>query len=193
MSESLFRRFLEERLRKGPILKKLKETFFRAATKVLNVDRFYTSLLDDIRSAKNLIVIISPFLNRFRVEWFINAKEVKEALSKDVKIVVVTRPPNFEEVEDVDEHRRCIGMLKNANIKVATEPKLHFKAVIIDYEIIYLGSINPLSVITVRYIPPDYMVRFESEALVNEIIENAISRDTFNKWVIWYSYLSYFL
>ena len=54
MSESLFRRFLGERLRRGPTLKKLKEMLFRAATKVLDADRFYTSLLNNIRLAKIL-------------------------------------------------------------------------------------------------------------------------------------------
>ena len=82
---------------------------------------------------------------------FINAKEVKETLNKSVKIVIVTRPPDLEEVKDVDEHKRCIGVLKNTGIRAVTEAKLHFKAVIIDCEIIYLDSINPLSVIIVRY------------------------------------------
>ncbi len=53
----------------------------------------------------------------------------------------------------------------------------------IDNEIIYLGSINPLSVLTVREIPADYMIRFESEALVDEIIENAIGRKTYEQWL----------
>jgi len=34
-------------------------------------------------------------------------------------------------------------------------------------------------VITVREIPSDYMLRFESEALVDENVENAIGRDVY--------------
>ena len=98
-------------------------------------------------------------------------------------IVVVTRPPDPKEVEKADEHEKCIKMLKDAGVKVAVEPKLHFKAAIIDNEIIYLGSINPLSIITIKYVPPDYMVRFESEALVDEIVENAIGKDIYEKWI----------
>ena len=73
-------------------------------------------------------------------------------------------------------------MLENAGIRVTVESRLHFKSAIIN-EIIYLGSINPLSIVTIKYVPPDYMVRFESEALVDELVENAIGRDTYEKWI----------
>ena len=38
----------------------------------------------------------------------------------------------------------------------------------------YIGSINPLLIVTVRYIPADYMLRFVSEALVDEILERSV-------------------
>ncbi|RLF21476.1 MAG: hypothetical protein DRN15_11125 [Thermoprotei archaeon] len=181
--EGPLRKLLEERMKKGPLLKRLREQFFSAASKVYDADRFHVSLLDDIKTAKGLVVIISPFLNKLRVEKFINAKEVKEALGRGIRIVVVTRPPEPKEVSNVDEHKECIKALEDRGIKTITikEPKLHFKAVIIDNEIIYLGSINPLSIITIKEIPADYMIRFESEALVDEIIENAIGKDVYEQ------------
>ena len=181
--EGPLRKLLEERMKKGPILKKLREQFFRTASKVYDVKRFDVSLLDDIKTAKGLVVIISPFLSRLKVEGFTNAREVKEALSRGVRIVVVTRPPDPKEVEKADEHEKYIKILEEAGIRVAVESRLHFKAAIIDNEIIYLGSINPLSVLTIKYVPPDYMVRFESEALVDEIVENAIGKDIYEKWI----------
>lgn len=181
--EGPLRKLLEERMRKGPILKKLREQFFRASSKVFDAKRFDVSLLDGIKAAKGLVVIISPFLSKLKVEGFINAREVREALNRGIKIVVVTRPPDPKEVSNADEHKECIEALRNMGIKVAEEPRLHFKAAIIDNEIIYLGSINPLSIITIKYVPPDYMVRFESEALVDEIIENAIGKDIYEKWI----------
>ena len=97
----------------------------------------------------------------------------------------MTRHPEPRKVSDVKEHEKCIEALEKADIKVVTvkEPTLHFKAVIIDNEIIYLGSINPLSILTYREIPADYMIRFESEALVDEIIENAIGREIYGQWL----------
>jgi hypothetical protein len=65
-------------------------------------------------------------------------------------------------------------ILRDHGIKVIEKEKFHFKAVIIDDSIIYAGSINPLQIVTVRYIPADYMLRFVSEALVDEIVERLI-------------------
>ncbi len=56
-------------------------------------------------------------------------------------------------------------------MRVVEKPRFRFKAVILDDSVVYLGSINPLQVITVKYIPADYMLRFVSEALVSEIVE----------------------
>jgi hypothetical protein len=88
--------------------------------------------------------------------------------------VVVTRPACIPEVEDPEEHALCIKILRDRGIKVIEKDKFHFKAVIIDDSIIYVGSINPLQIITVKYIPADYMLRFVSEALVDEITERFI-------------------
>lgn len=179
------RKALEERMRKGPVLRRLREEFFKAVTRVYDADRFHVSLLDDIKNAKNFVVVISPFLNTLRVQKFISAREVKETLKRGVDIIVVTRHPEPKKVSDIKEHKNCIEALEKAGLKVVTvkEPTLHFKAVIIDNEIIYLGSINPLSILTYREIPADCMIRFESEALVDEIIENAIGRDVYEHWL----------
>jgi hypothetical protein len=92
-------------------------------------------------------------------------------LRKGKKVVVVTRPPDPREVENSKEHEGCIKVLRDNGIKVVEKPRFHFKAVVVDDSIIYVGSINPLSIVTVRYVPADYMLRFVSEALVDEIFE----------------------
>ena len=57
------RRILEERMRKDPLLKKLREQFFKTVTRVYDADTFYNSLRNDLKEAKNFIIIISPFLH----------------------------------------------------------------------------------------------------------------------------------
>ena len=183
MEKGLVRKMLEERMRKGPLLRKLREEFFRAASKVYDAKRFEVQLLDDIKEAERTVVVISPFLNKTKVECFINSREVKEALERGVNVIVVTRPAAENQVGNIDEHKECIEILRENGVRVFEQEKLHFKSVMIDDTIIYLGSINPLSVITVKYVPPDYMVRFESEALVDEIIENALGRETYERWL----------
>ena len=56
---------------------------------------------------------------------------------------------------------------------------LHFKSVIIDNEVIYLVSINPLSILTYLEILADYMVRFEREAFNRWGSGNAIGGKTY--------------
>lgn len=184
-SEGPLRRILEDRAKKGPVLKKLREQFFKATTKVFDADKFYDSLREDLGKAKSYVVIISPFLHMDKVQKFISTKEVKDALDRGIPIIVVTRPPEQDQVGNTYRHRKCIELLEENGIRVVTvkEPRLHFKAVIIDDEILYIGSINPLSVVTVREIPSDYMIRFESEALVDEIVENAIGEKIYEEWL----------
>jgi len=177
-----FKRIVEERMKKGPLLKRLREQFFRASTRILDPIDFESALKSDISNAKNSVIIISPFLSKPQVSKFLSFKEVEEAISRGVRFIVITRPPDKKEVGDPKEHENCIQLLRE-KIKVFEQPKLHFKSVIIDDSVIYLGSINPLSIMTVSYVPPDYMVRFESEALVDEIIENVIGKEKYESWV----------
>ena len=167
----MFREILRRRLERGPILKRLREEFFKAATQILDADEFLVALRKDLEGMKGYALVVSPFLNRFAVEKFLNLKEVQEVLKGGKKVVVVTRPSDPKEVEDPKEHRECIEALRGSGIKVIEKSRFHFKAVIIDDSIIYMGSINPLQIVTLRYVPADYMIRFVSEALVNEILE----------------------
>jgi hypothetical protein len=176
----MFRDLLRKRLEKGPILKRMREEFFKSATQILDADEFILALRKDLENLNSYALIISPFLNRNAVEKFCSLKEVGEALKRG-KIVVVTRPPEQREVEDPKEHGGCIKILKENKIKVVEKPRFHFKSVIIDESIIYVGSINPLQIVTVKYIPADYMLRFVSEALVDEIVEKFIPE--YQEWL----------
>uniref|UniRef100_A0A7C4S5I5 PLD phosphodiesterase domain-containing protein n=2 Tax=Archaeoglobaceae TaxID=2232 RepID=A0A7C4S5I5_9EURY len=167
----MLRDLLRSRLEKGPILKRLKEEFFKAAMQLLDADEFLVAFRKDLEGMKHYVLIVSPFLNRFAVEKFCNLKEVQKAIEDGKRVVVVTRPSNTGEVEKPDEHRECIEMLEKAGVKVVEKSRFHFKAVIIDDSTIYIGSINPLQIVTLRYVPADYMMRFVSEAFVDEVLE----------------------
>ena len=181
--EGPIRRLVRERAGKGPVLRKLREEFFRASTRIVDVAKFDGALSEDIANAKAVVVIFSPFLRQDRVRLFLSLKDVKDALRRGVRIVVVTRPARGGRggVGNPREHSEAAETLRKAGIKVVEVEALHFKAVIIDDETIYLGSINPLSITPIEYYPPDYMVRFASEALVDEIVENVLSRDKYEE------------
>ena len=182
-SEGPLRKLLHDRIQKGPLLKRLREEFFKASTKIVDVASFDGMISKDIANAKALVVIFSPYLNIERVKLFLSIRSVKDALNRNIRIVVVTRPAKGGKggVSKPKEHEDAINILKKAGIKIVEINALHFKAVIIDNEILYLGSINPLSILPREYYPPDYMVRFVSEALVDEIIENVLTRKEYEK------------
>jgi len=46
---------------------------------------------------------------------------------------------------------------------------MHYKAVVVDREVIYLGSLNALSYFMLQ---EDYMVRFVSEVIADEILNS---------------------
>ena len=181
--EGPLRRLLRERIQKGPILKKLREEFFKASTRIVAPEEFDGALSKDIGNAKAIVVIFSPYLNTERVKLFLSIKSIIDALARGVKIVIVTRPARGGKggVSNPKEHGKAINLLEKAGIKVVEVDALHFKAIIIDDETLYLGSINTLSMLPKEYYPPDYMVRFVSEALVDEIIEKVLTREEYEK------------
>ena len=48
----MFKKFLEERIRKGPILKRLRDQFFKASTEIIDSAHIDAKLLDDVDKAK---------------------------------------------------------------------------------------------------------------------------------------------
>ncbi|HID40773.1 MAG TPA: hypothetical protein EYP33_01305 [Pyrodictium sp.] len=158
------------------MLKRLRNEFFRASSKIIDVLSLDSSLAKDIEGANENILIVSPFLKLNRVKQFLSIGAVKNALKRGVKITVITRPASggYGGVGDPKEHRDAMETLQKNGVEVFEKEKLHFKAVIIDDGIIYLGSINILSIMPIEFYPPDYMIRFESEGLVDEIMENIL-------------------
>lgn len=139
--EGLLRKLLQERMEKGPVLRKLREEFFKASSKIVDVTGFDGTLSEDVAKAKAAVVIFSPFLKLDRVKLFLSIKSVKDALNRGVKFVVVTRPAKRGKggVSDPEEHGKATKLLRETGVKVVEIDALHFKAVIIDEEIIYLG------------------------------------------------------
>jgi len=165
------KRFLEERMRRGPILRRLRDRFFRASTMILDPDQTWVQLRKDFEKSEFIVLMISPFLSRQMVKKFLDFSEVKSALERGVNVKVLTKPS--KEIKNSKEHQNCIQMLEENDIHVEPIDRLHFKAAFLDDEgslsIAYIGSVNLLSVITVKGVPEDYMLRFESEALIDEL------------------------
>lgn len=189
--DSLIGNIIKHRVRRGPILKALRDQFFLAATEIYDADEFEVHLRGDIDRAEKFVMIISPFLGQKKVNKFVQMKEVGRALERQVKIIVVTKDPEElktmsgrERSNKAEYHKKCIDTLKKAGVDVKViNRKLHFKAAIIDGKILYVGSINFLSVTTEEVTPEDYMLRFESEGLVAEVVDRVLGWETYSDWI----------
>ena len=96
----------------------------------------------DALSASHSLVIYSGFVsvNRVRKSLLILKKIIKNGVR--VRVVVKRTPGEKYFSED---GKTAIQMLKEAGVKVDLRAEIHQKAVLIDDDILWIGSLNPLS------------------------------------------------
>jgi phosphatidylserine/phosphatidylglycerophosphate/cardiolipin synthase-like enzyme len=95
---------------------------------------------NDFLGAKHEIMIVSPFLRKKRIETILEWLKAPSQIG--VSITVVTRPlSSYKEPKPIQE---CIELLQSS-VSVITKPHIHQKFILIDYHIVWYGSINLLS------------------------------------------------
>ena len=147
------------------------ETFASATPGHENVDiifdksNFYPVFLKDLLQAKREIIIVSPFVTKKRTMQFIS--NLRPVLSKNINIVVVTRP--IEDFGNVDSKllNETIGLLTSENIGIIYKSRIHQKFAIIDQNIVWYGSINFLAYGSSE----ESMMRIESTKIAFELME----------------------
>jgi len=104
---------------------------------------FFPLLNLDFRNAKNSVVIYSGFYGPNRVEKMI--LQFQELIQRGVKIKCVIPPPNDNGSLDEGTGRYLVNSLEKIGIGIEYRHKIHQKAVLIDDETVWFGSLNPLS------------------------------------------------
>jgi hypothetical protein len=104
---------------------------------------FERALEDDIRSAKESVVIFSAFVTSSRVGKLSELLCAK--LAEDVRIRCVTRPPHTNGSIPVDSGREALDMLEAIGVVVDCRARIHQKFCLIDNRIVWMGSLNALS------------------------------------------------
>jgi phosphatidylserine/phosphatidylglycerophosphate/cardiolipin synthase-like enzyme len=141
---------------------KLKE--FRKCN-LFNEKTFYREFVKDLLKAKKEVVIYSPFVTKFRSEFF---KQTLEKLrSKNIPVFIFTRPLEEHDylmrseitcaLKDYKELGVCIIYLSGF---------IHEKLAIIDREILWEGSLNILS----QRESKEMMRRIVDENLVEQVM-----------------------
>ena len=104
---------------------------------------FYPVYCQDLKSAKNEILIVSPFMKIRRLNSLVTF--LSEAILNKATVKVVTRPPEEYREKDQAGVIACTEYLKGYGITVSYRSGFHQKFTIIDQRITWYGSVNFLS------------------------------------------------
>lgn len=112
-------------------------------TGLFNQHDFEQVCMADIERAKKGIAIFSGFVTEQRVATY--EALFRQKMSEGVSIRCVTRPPRKNGSIPVEQGQAALDGLEHIGCVVDTRGEIHEKVVIIDDEIVWFGSLNPLS------------------------------------------------
>jgi len=103
---------------------------------------FYDAFLKDLRQAKSLVIIESPFITKKRMQ--VISSILRKLRARNVHIIVNTKP--FDEHESVFKEQViwAIGVMQDMGIDILFTSGHHRKLAVID-DILWEGSLNILS------------------------------------------------
>ena len=106
-------------------------------------ENYYDFFLNDVRDAKDKIIIYSPFMAKNRLSQVLPA--LQSAVNRGVKIYIVTKPYSDFNTLEQSSKRDCERILSDSSIGIIHKRKMHEKLVFIDSSILWTGSLNTLS------------------------------------------------
>jgi hypothetical protein len=121
---------------------------------------FFDRFLADVRSARSSIIICSPFVRQGRTSSVASELEARCAAGLRVTVVASQSSDGSAPVDGPAK-----DMLERAGVEFRTSPGMHEKVVLIDDNIVYFGSLNPLS----HNATTELMQRIESSILAGQV------------------------
>jgi ribosomal protein L37AE/L43A len=112
-------------------------------TGLFNQKDFEVVCQADLARAKKSIVVFSGFITAQRVASY--EALFRSKLAEGVKIRCVTRPPHRNGSVPKENSRAALDGLEKMGCVIDTRGNIHEKAVIIDGQTVWFGSLNPLS------------------------------------------------
>lgn len=110
---------------------------------IFDKQSFLPVYCNDIVNAVREIIVVSPFVSRKRTLQMMQYFSM--ALSKNVRIVVMTRPPDEPGQKGQSSLIDALDLLKNAGVRIIFKSNIHQKFAIMDQRLVWYGSINLLS------------------------------------------------
>ena len=133
---------------------------------IYNRESFFPVFINDIATAQKSIFIVSPFVRKKRSMQMMH--QLKTLISNNVRVVVVTRPPEEYKPADQNALREILGLFKTNGMHVVLKPNIHQKFSIMDQKIVWYGSINYLSYGNAE----ESVMRIESAHIANALLES---------------------
>lgn len=135
-----------------------------ATSQLYDQDRFYDAFSRDLRRARTLVVIESPFITMKRLNALLPT--LKRLRAKNVSIVVNTKPLEEHEQLLYEQALRAIGVMQDMGVTVLMTVGHHRKLAIIDDDILWEGSLNVLS----QNDSCEFMRRMQSPILTEQMM-----------------------
>ncbi len=149
---------------------------------IFNHSAFDPAFEDDVRAAKESVVIFSGFVTPSRVSKLGDLLRAKVA--NGVKVRCVTRPPHRNGSMDRASSKEALDYLEGIGCVVDCRARIHEKVVLIDNKIVWHGSLNVLSH---THLTDESMTRLVNsgfaEAVAANIAKKRVSGSTAVKFV----------
>ena len=128
---------------------------------------FEKVFLEDIKNAQQSIAIFSGFITPNRVAHY--GDLFRQKIASGVTIRCVTRPPNLNGSMKPTLGKEALDALEAIGCVIDTRASIHQKAAIIDDEISWFGSLNPLSHTSST---EETMARIENKTFALQLSQN---------------------
>lgn len=128
-------------------------------------DTFYKAFISDLKNARNIVVIESPFITENRMVQLLPI--FMSLQRRKVRIIVNTKP--YEEHNPLlyKQALWAIDKMQTIGVEVLLTVGHHRKLAVIDNDILWEGSLNILS----QNDSCELMRRIRSKVLVNEMLK----------------------
>lgn len=133
---------------------------------VFSESNFWSPLSRDLKSAKKIVVIVSPYLTVRRTNCYLEI--FKTLLNRDVHVSIVTRPAEQHDSSMCQQSSAVIQTLLELGVEIISVPQIHQKIVLIDEDISWEGSMNWLS----HKDTVEHLRRLDDRHLVAEVKES---------------------
>jgi phosphatidylserine/phosphatidylglycerophosphate/cardiolipin synthase-like enzyme len=134
------------------------------SSRLFDQNSFYQAFIDDLKKAKNEVIIESPFITAKRMAIVLPL--LRKLTKSGVRIVVNTKPLDEHEFDYRIQANQAINDLQELGVLVLFTNGHHRKLAIIDKSITWEGSLNILS----QNDSCEVMRRMYSEQLANQMI-----------------------